>query len=376
MAESYPPLAGVPQSVRIRWYRSPVDREVLKGLVERSDLKGALQAVGHLALAAVTGTLVYRLYAHQVWVGFAAALFCHGTVCSFFMLAGHELGHGTVFRTKWLNRLFLVVYSLLSWHNYHDFAVSHTYHHRYTLHPEADREVELPKTPSLRALYLLQLFTINLFGGFESQPLLPAVRLTLRNALRRPFLHPWPEDLYEAHPEFRAKSVRFSRITLLFHAVVLGVSIATGYWLIGVLVSCSFCVANWLRYLVGVPMHCGLRDNVADFRKCVRTIRLDPVSEFLYWRMNWHMEHHMYAGVPCYHLGKLHAAIKSDVPECRSLLGAWREMRAVWKRQQVEPGYQFDTPLPRGAGLPGDAGRQETDDLGSSIADLALHEAR
>ena len=72
MAESYPPLAGIPQSVKIRWYRSPVDREVLKGLVERSDLKGALQAGGHLFLAAATGTLVYLLYSRQIWVGFAA----------------------------------------------------------------------------------------------------------------------------------------------------------------------------------------------------------------------------------------------------------------------------------------------------------------
>ncbi|MCZ0951416.1 MAG: hypothetical protein OXJ56_02435, partial [Rhodospirillaceae bacterium] len=91
---------------------------------------------------------------------------------------------------------------------------------------------------------------------------------------------------------------------------------------------------------------------------------------------NWHMEHHMYAGVPCYHLSKLHAAIKSDVPECRSLLGAWREMRAIWKRQQAEPGYQFDTPLPSEAGLPDDAASHQADELGSSIADLATHEAR
>ena len=40
MAESYPPLAGIPQSLKIKWYRSPVDRDVLKGLVARSDLKG------------------------------------------------------------------------------------------------------------------------------------------------------------------------------------------------------------------------------------------------------------------------------------------------------------------------------------------------
>ncbi|MGY8902743.1 MAG: fatty acid desaturase, partial [Flavobacteriales bacterium] len=31
---------------------------------------------------------------------------------------------------------------------------------------------------------------------------------------------------------------------------------------------------------------------------------------FLYWHMNWHTEHHLYAGVPCYNLKKLHQAVK------------------------------------------------------------------
>ena len=33
-----------------------------------------------------------------------------------------------------------------------------------------------------------------------------------------------------------------------------------------------------------------------------RSIKLNPFTSFLYWRMNWHAEHHRYAGVPCYHL--------------------------------------------------------------------------
>ncbi len=123
----------------------------------------------------------------------------------------------------------------------------------------------------------------------------------------------------------------------MFHALVIVAAIVFQLWLLPVLLSFSLVIANWWRYFVGVPMHCGLRDNVADFRKCVRTIKLDPLSEFLYWRMNWHMEHHMYAGVPCYNLSKLSAAIAFDLPEPRSLLGAWREMRATWKRQQTAP---------------------------------------
>ena len=70
----------------------------------------------------------------------------HGVVGSFFKGAAiHELGHGTVFRTKWLNGLFTRVFCLFGFVNIYDFKVSHSYHHRYTLHPEGDREVVLPQ---------------------------------------------------------------------------------------------------------------------------------------------------------------------------------------------------------------------------------------
>jgi len=114
-------------------------------------------------------------------------------------------------------------------------------------------------------------------------------------------------------------------------------------------------------------MHTGLMDNTPDFRLCVRTITLDPFSTFVYWRMNWHLEHHMFAAVPCYNLGRLHRAVAADMPKPRTLLGAWREMRETWKKQQQDPKYQFETPLPK---LPGEKGRKQ-DNLEASIGDLA-----
>jgi len=98
----------------------------------------------------------------------------------------------------------------------------------------------------------------------------------------------------------------------------------------------------------------------------VRSITLDPVSHFLYWRMNWHIEHHMFAAVPCYRLRALHKAVAADMPTPRTLLGAWVEMRKIWRRQRAEPGYQFETPLPR----PRDVkGRDKA--LEAAIGDLA-----
>ena len=75
-------------------------------------------------------------------------------------------------------------------------------------------------------------------------------------------------------------------------------------------------------------------------------MKLNPLFEFLYWRMSWHTEHHVYAGVPCYNLKKLAREIAPDMPEPRTLIGAWKEMRETWRRQQTDPSYQFDTPLP------------------------------
>ena len=137
---SYQPLAEVRKTLRVEWYRSPMERTKLRELSKRSDLQGWFQAAGHLALFAGTGALVYLFWSQQSWLGFAAALFAHGTVGSFFVgVAPHELGHGSVFRSKRLNKLFLYLFSLLSWHDPFDYASSHTYHHRYTLHPEGDR---------------------------------------------------------------------------------------------------------------------------------------------------------------------------------------------------------------------------------------------
>ncbi|MDC0653038.1 hypothetical protein OAP35_02565, partial [Planktomarina temperata] len=120
---TYPPLSQARDTLNVQWYRSPMPPEVFRALSQRSDLKGWKQAGGHLALFAATGSLVWLFWAQGQWAAFALALFLHGTVGSFFSgTAPHELGHGTVFRTKALNRIFLYVFSILSWWNPFDYA--------------------------------------------------------------------------------------------------------------------------------------------------------------------------------------------------------------------------------------------------------------
>ena len=386
MSTKRPPLADVRRTLRVKWYRSPIDPGLLRQLMQRNDLQGWWQALGVIGYMTGTALLTQHFFAQRNWAAFAAALFAYGTFACFLGAASHELDHGTVFRTKALNRFFLRLFSLVTWFNPYDYALSHTYHHRYTLHPDGDREVLLPQSAAVRVLVVLQLFCVNFTGGLGSDGLIFRVRDTVNTALGRPpggiaadseplppGAREWMTALYAAHPEERIKSVRWARNILLFHAAVIAAAVVFQLWLLPVFITLSRFLMNWWRCLVYLPMHCGLRDNVADFRKCTRSIRCDPLTSFMYWRMNWHLEHHMYAGVPCYNLRKLRAAIAFDLPAAKSVLGAFREMRATWKRQQVEPGYQYDTPLPPTANrdLPAPRGAPPDDGLGDSIGDLA-----
>ena len=88
MDANYQPLADVRKSLRVEWYRCPIDHAKLRTLSKRSDLQGWFQAGGHFALFLGTGALTYLFWSQQYWIGFAVALFAHGTVGSFFFGRG------------------------------------------------------------------------------------------------------------------------------------------------------------------------------------------------------------------------------------------------------------------------------------------------
>ena len=116
--------------------------------------------------------------------------------------------------------------------------------------------------------------------------------------------------------------------------------------LIPVITLAPFC-GGWLAMLCNAPQHMGLRDNVTDFRLCTRTIILSFPVRFLYWNMNYHIEHHMYAAVPCYKLRRLHEIIKHDLPACpEGLWATWRELFAIQRKQAADPAYQYCVQLP------------------------------
>jgi fatty acid desaturase len=74
---------------------------------------------------------------------------------------------------------------------------------------------------------------------------------------------------------------------------------------------------------------------------------LNPFVRFLYWHMNYHTEHHMYAAVPCYNLGRLHDQIKADLPPSPvGLYAMWKKIIGILKIQEVDTKYQYGAELP------------------------------
>ena len=369
-AQVQKPMSEIRKELRIKWYRCPIDPTVLRELSKPSDFQGFQMVLGHLGLWLLTGAVSFYFAVEQLWLGFLLTIFLHGTVGTFFSAPHHELCHGTVFKTKRLNEIFLRIFSTLGLQNFHIYKMSHSYHHRFTLHRIADKEVVLPKTPSLRFLYLLQLFTFNITGGFESRGLFPTMRGLFRVAadrMEQPY-NEWGAELYAEFPEERLKAVHWARYLIAVHLSFVLFAVLIGYPILILIVSLHPFIGNWLRYFVGAPMHCGLQSDVSDFRKCVRTITLDPISEFLYWHMNWHLEHHMFAAVPCYNLKKLYEAVAEDMPQPRTLISSWQEMLEVVKQQEADPAYEFDTltPLQRTR-----REKEQQIELEASIGDLA-----
>ncbi|MGJ3242373.1 MAG: fatty acid desaturase [Opitutales bacterium] len=334
MSQGYPTSDPPPT---IAWYRPKIPRDVRKQVLKKSNLLGFLQAGGHLAIMATTGTLAFLAAEAGQWLWFALALFAHGTVCAFQINAVHELVHGTVFKTRWLNDAFARIFGFIGWNNPMHFWQSHTEHHKYTLHHPDDGEVVLPVKPALR-------------WGLTHGIVNPKWLWQILRDLPRHVLGRWDgwQDhvLGDDNSAIRRKVTHWWRFVYAGHALILVVSLATGYWQIPILLSLTPMYGRWLFHYCNNSQHVGLVDDVPDFRLCCRTIKLDPFTQFLYWHMNYHTEHHMYASVPCYHLGKLHRAIKDDLPESKGLIGCWREVAWIYRKQQEDPDFQYYQPLP------------------------------
>jgi len=246
----------------------------------------------------------------------------------------HETGHGTAFRTSWLNDVLYQVASFMNMKEPTFWRWSHARHHTDTIIVGRDREIAAMRPPDLFKLI------VNVIGLRDAYDTTVSV---VRHATGRVTAE---EATFIPEPE-RRRVYREARAWLAVYALVAAVAIATGSILPFMFVGLPTLYGRWLGLLFGVSQHAGLAENVLDHRLNARTILMNPVFRFVYWNMNYHVEHHMFPMVPYHALPQLHAEVAGELPTpYPSLLAAYREIVPTLWRQLREPEYFVRRKLP------------------------------
>jgi MocE subfamily Rieske [2Fe-2S] domain protein len=314
------------------WYQCPVPRATMRRLLERRDGPAIRDTILWFGLIVALGGLTWHL-----WPSWWAVLPYLGYAVLYASTSDsrwHESSHGTAFKTDWMNNLLYEIASFMVMRESVVWRWSHTRHHSDTIIVGRDPEIAVPRPPDIKGL-LLSFVNYGVYPKYFQS--------ILRHSLGRMSVE---EKTFIPETEFPKIFLR-ARIYIGIYLVVFAVAIATGSILPILLVGGCNLFGTWLMPIYGYTQHAGLAENVLDHRLNCRTVYMNPIHRFLYWNMNYHVEHHMFPLVPYHALPKLHEAVKSDMPEpYPSLWAAWKEIIPAVLKQVKDPAYHVKRKLP------------------------------
>ena len=306
---------------KIQWIKVNISKEDFKRFNERSDIKGLVQTFSFLLIITFTALLSYFAFQAQYWLLMAIGLYLHGMIYGHFGDGIHELTHNTVFKNKTLNKVTIFLFGILYWpYNPYFYRASHVhFHHQYTLHQNSDGE-DVPNYVDLSPKTILLLFfnVIHLKQLFQAFGRLFTLKPVSKGWRMRGYeLDQWEKFVLEKAPEKERKAInRFAGFSLVFHILFAAVCIITGYWFLIILITLApFYGPGVHSFMCGVHQHACCKANEPDFRKSCGDAILDPISSILYWHMEFHIEHHMFASIPCYNLKKFSRFAADQLPE-------------------------------------------------------------
>lgn len=314
------------------WYQCPVPRAELRRLLERRDGPALRDTLLWFGLIALSGGAAAALWG-SAWAAIPFAIY-GALYASTSDSRWHESGHGTAFRTDWMNSALYGIASFMVMRESVVWRWSHVRHHSDTIIVGRDPEIAVPRPPNLRRL-LLGFFSLTVYPHYFRQIILHACGRM--SADEKTFIPP---------SEF-PKVWRRARIYVAIYAAVVALAVCERSLLPLMLVGLPSLYGSWLMGIYGLTQHAGLAENVLDHRLNCRTVLMNRVNRFLYWNMNYHVEHHMFPLVPYHALPRLHALVREDMPEpYPGLLAAWREIIPAVLRQVRDPAFHVKRRLP------------------------------
>jgi fatty acid desaturase len=315
------------------WYHPDIPRKEMKELMQRHDGPALRDTAIWLALLVGSGAGIIAFWGSWWVVPFVVVYGAmYGSAAD---SRWHETGHGTAFRTPWMND---AVYQLASFMMLREPTVwrwSHARHHTDTIIVGLDPEIGVMRPPNIMAIALEFLALRSVPRAVKNAVLHARGRLT-------------PGEATFVPDAERYKIYRTARIWLAIFALVIVACIATGSILPAMLVGPlpSMYGTGFQQYF-GLTQHTGLAEDVLDHRLNSRTVHMNPVFRFIYWNMNYHVEHHMFPMVPYHALPRLHARLLGDLPKpYASTIEAFREIIPTLIRQRRDPSYFVRRELP------------------------------
>jgi len=314
------------------WYSSPMPRDQFRALLERRNGPAVRDTLLWFALLFGTG------YWGYLWWGSGWAVIPFAIYGILYASSSdsrwHESSHGTAFKSDWMNNALYEIASFMVFRESTCWRWSHSRHHSDTIIVGRDPEIAVPRP-------------VDLWGVFLA---FFAIRST-RNEFGEMLLHAvgkMKPDEKTYIPESEYGTVFFkARIYLLIYAGVIGLAIYQQSILPLMYIGLPTLYGSWLMVVFGLTQHAGLAENVLDHRLNCRTVYMNPIFRYLYWNMNYHVEHHMFPLVPYHAVPKLHALVKEDMPKpYNGLWEAYREIIPALFKQAKDPTYFVKRALP------------------------------
>jgi fatty acid desaturase len=271
--------------------RDLIDGATLRRLCVASNWAGTLQTASHVGASAATGTLLWLSWG--TWWALPVFL-VHGTCLNFLYAGQHELSHGTVFRTRWLNEWIGRVFGFVLFYPRTFDQVQHMAHHRHT--QNWTRDGELSRDPYTLKSYLLWMSGLTYWYTRWRR----IARFSL-GVVTEPYL-----------PQYRhAELIREARVHLAGYGLIAGVSLFAQSWAAVLLWLAPMCAMKFTHQLQNTIEHLGLPhdDNILGN---TRTTRTNAVLRWLAWQMQYHTAHHAFPAVPFHQLHELHRIMFTD----------------------------------------------------------------
>jgi Na+-transporting NADH:ubiquinone oxidoreductase subunit F len=314
------------------WYQCAVPRETMRSLLVRRDGPAIRDTILWFALIIASGWATWKLWG--TWWAILPYIVYAVLYASTSDSRWHESGHGTAFKTDWMNNALYEIASFMVMREATVWRWSHNRHHSDTIIVGRDPEIAVPRPPKWRGV-LSPFFAIQAYPSYFAAVLRHC--FGRMSAAEKTFI-----------PESQFNRVCWTaRIYAVIYLSVIALSIYQRSILPLFLVGFTNLFGSWLMPIYGYTQHAGLAENVLDHRLNCRTVYMNLVHRYLYWNMNYHVEHHMFPLVPYHALPRLHAAVKSDCPTpYPSILTAWREILPAIRKQMKDPAFHVKRRLP------------------------------